>query len=270
MYRLIGTILLMGALAALPVPAQSTEIDSGFFKENERRIEVTTEDGVTIVATYFGPVSDRSPDPVVIMLHDKGADRHALLEYARMVNLKGYTVVTPDLRGFGESTQKQDGKFRAYDKFGDTAFFRGAVKDVGAILDYVAEQPGVYPHQVAIIGTGLGANIGALAASSYPKHVKAVQLLSPLKEGEGIAIVSALEQLGEVPVQVLGDSKDESFQEAVKAIHNVDGNRNIEIHTEDDAGQGVALMKGIRAFDDYSIGFLAKHIWVRQEISFDE
>jgi pimeloyl-ACP methyl ester carboxylesterase len=85
--------------------------------------------------------------------------RHQLVALSK----KGYRVVAPDLRGFGET--------EATSQVEDYSLFNYA-KDIKELIDYLGEENAV------IIGHDWGANIGWLLPLIYPSKVKALVGLS--------------------------------------------------------------------------------------------
>ena len=66
------------------------------------RVEVRAADGVRLVGWGF-PAKDDSSKGAVIVLHGIGSSRSDMLGFARIFAQDGYAVLTPDLRGHGES-----------------------------------------------------------------------------------------------------------------------------------------------------------------------
>jgi fermentation-respiration switch protein FrsA (DUF1100 family) len=94
-------VLLLLALAltaaaagrAVPPPVLATELT------------LTMSDGVSLAATLYEPQLGVAtpPYPAVLMLHGLGGKREDLRQLAQDLSSRGYAVLTPDLRGHGES-----------------------------------------------------------------------------------------------------------------------------------------------------------------------
>jgi pimeloyl-ACP methyl ester carboxylesterase len=69
---------------------------------------VRTGDGITLTADYYGHDGRR---PVVLLLHGGGQNRHAWSTSARRLHSCGYSVVTYDTRGHGDSDWDPAGRY---------------------------------------------------------------------------------------------------------------------------------------------------------------
>jgi hypothetical protein len=72
-------------------------------------LQLETKDGVQLRCTYFGPAtqegseSDGTKVVPYLVLHDWGSSRKDVEVFANFLRLQGNAVLTPDLRGHGES-----------------------------------------------------------------------------------------------------------------------------------------------------------------------
>lgn len=234
-------------------------------KANESRLEIPTEDGVYIVGTVYGPVDDRTPDPILILLHDAGQDRHVWHEWARSLNTKGYTLVAVDRRGHGESTLTKTGKVRASDHAEDATFHQAMTLDVIAVAEHMMEQPGVQPHHIGVMGAGVGGTV-ALAAGAHEK-ITAVVALSPSFETPGLDPVALANALGEKPRAIYHREEAPTLDKLKGIAKNEDGSVLLQALPAEKPGMG--LMEQRSLFDDYVIGFLGKAVWPRNGLVMD-
>jgi pimeloyl-ACP methyl ester carboxylesterase len=72
-----------------------------------KEMSITTEDGVAIKFSYYP--SDKEESVPVILLHGGGGKRDDLRGVAEYLSSQGHTVLLPDLRGHGESTEQTKG-----------------------------------------------------------------------------------------------------------------------------------------------------------------
>jgi len=126
-------------------------------------IEVPSFDKLKIRAWYYRPSPSwrpaRKPLPVVVSLHggpegESVASFSPIVQY--LVNDLGAAVLAPNVRGSGGFGKK----FLALD---DGALREGAVKDLGALLDWIATRPELDKTRVAVIG---GSYAGYLVLAS--------------------------------------------------------------------------------------------------------
>ncbi len=117
--------------------------------------------GVTCAATVFRPTrSAEAPTPVIVMAHGFGAVRALRLPaFAERFAAEGYTVVTFDYRGFGDS----DGTPR---QVLDVSMQHA---DWTAALAFARTLPGVDPSKVVAWGTSFaGGHVISLAGQGEP------------------------------------------------------------------------------------------------------
>ena len=127
------------------------------------RIPVDPSGDVTLETTVYRP-NGPGPFPMVVFNHGKipGDPRNQArsdpLSFAREFVRRGYVVVAPNRRGFAQSggTYEQDG-------CDVTRNGLGQARDVAATVDYMAKQPYVDAHHIAIAGT----SHGGLATIAY-------------------------------------------------------------------------------------------------------
>src|SRR5262245_41278023 len=184
------TTLLPGLIAlALLGPAATDALAQGK-KANTKNIEFDTSDGVTIKGTLW-PNAGGKRDAVVILLHnfdpDKGGNRSQdnwpLL--AQMLYDDGYSVLSFDFRGFGDSKSvskefwnaghnrapllknitAKPPDFIEYKKNFNSGYYTYLVNDIAAAkayLDRRNDAKELNTSNVILIGAGQGATLGAM------------------------------------------------------------------------------------------------------------
>ncbi len=134
-------------------------------------IEFPSFDGRKIPAFLFKPAPRRFPGrrPVLIDIHGgpEGQFRPAFLGGLNyLINELGIALVFPNVRGssgYGKTYLKLDNGM----KRGDT------VKDIGALLDWIAGQPGLDSSKVGVIGGSYGGFMSLAVQASYNDRIKA-------------------------------------------------------------------------------------------------
>jgi dipeptidyl aminopeptidase/acylaminoacyl peptidase len=128
-------------------------------------------DGLEISGVlYRPPASFTGPRPVIINVHGGPVDRERPRAIGRsnyFRNQLGIAIIYPNIRGssgFGRSFQELDnGMLR-----------ENAVKDIGALLDWIAAQPGLDKNRVMIAGPSYGGFIALAAAVAYGDRLRGV------------------------------------------------------------------------------------------------
>ena len=121
-------------------------------------------DGCTLHAATVSPAGTRASaggDRVIVLLHGGGPDHHSLMPLAGQLS-DLYTVVLPDIRGYGGSVCSDPGRHT----------WAQYAHDVIALLDHIGA-----PRAV-LGGVGLGTTISLRAALAYPARVDALVLIS--------------------------------------------------------------------------------------------
>jgi pimeloyl-ACP methyl ester carboxylesterase len=163
----ILVVALLGALAALGmagtqvyrVTHPSRQPDSaaslGLALAKVDDVSIRSTDGVRLAGWLF----HGSPGmPAIVLCHDLGESRNALMNVAIALNDAGFTVLAFDFRGHGES--------------GGESSTLGVEesRDVMGAVDYVASlaKDGVDPRRIGVFGSGMGAHAAVLAAADRP------------------------------------------------------------------------------------------------------
>ena len=128
-------------------------------------------DSLSIVADLYRP---EHPDgsPGLVLLH--GASTYGrrlplVTVLARQFQAKGYTVLAPDLRGFGEAEDPRDMHSPAAFDF---------ARDVNAALDFLTSQTRVEASRLYVVGHSFGAGV-ALAAQARDRRIRKAVLFGP-------------------------------------------------------------------------------------------
>ena len=116
-------------------------------------------DGVTISAAVHGSDSD----PTVLLLHGFPQTSHCWHHQIDPLVAAGYHVVTPDLRGFGQSDVPQEV---------DSYLIGTVVADVTSVIE------GLGLEKAVVVGHDWGASLAWTTAALAPDRVRAVAALS--------------------------------------------------------------------------------------------
>jgi pimeloyl-ACP methyl ester carboxylesterase len=143
-----------------------------------RPVTFRTEDGWQIRGSYW---EARGPGAVsLVLLHDHSANRAVWEPYVGFFLSRGWSVLTFDLRGHGESV-RHDTRGALLGDAREGTLEDGWPLDVVAALAYVAAQPRADSTKCAIVGVGLGADL-AYAASAREWGAAGIVGVSPNDE----------------------------------------------------------------------------------------
>jgi dienelactone hydrolase len=123
-------------------------------------------DGTPIGMLVYRPA--RRPAPVVIELHGGPEDRFSprWSPLAQLLAARGYAVVQPNVRG-------SSGAGAAFAALDDGRRREDAVRDVGAVLDWIARRPELDAHAVTVLGTSYGGYLALASLLAYPDRLRA-------------------------------------------------------------------------------------------------
>lgn len=121
-----------------------------------------------IPAFYFKPTESKPPYPVLIICHGGPAVQYVpsfspITQF--YLNELGIAVIAPNIRGssgYGKEYMSLD---NAYNR-------ENSVRDIGALLDWIAEQSELDASRVAIIGGSYGGYMVLAAMIHYPKRIR--------------------------------------------------------------------------------------------------
>lgn len=126
-------------------------------------------DGKSIPAFVYRPKAATGKLPVIINIHG-GPEAQALPTFAPITQfyLKelGVAVITPNVRG-------SDGYGKTYLKLDNGMLREDSVKDIGALLDWIATQPDLDASRVLVTGGSYGGYMTLAAMTNYNERLKA-------------------------------------------------------------------------------------------------
>ena len=124
-------------------------------------------DGLSVPAWVYRPVGD-GPHPVIINIHG-GPEGQARPYYSSRIQswlAAGFAVVVPNVRGssgYGRTYVSLDNGFQRED----------SVKDIGALLDWIAQDPGLNADRVGVSGGSYGGYMVLACLMHYSDRIRA-------------------------------------------------------------------------------------------------
>ena len=164
--RRIGAALLVGAIAAVDVSAQSSRAP--------RVVDIQAADSVVLKATLF-PSARSGPSPAVLLLHQCDEQRKVWDPLGARLAQAGMTVLSLDYRGYGESGGTP------HEQLAPAVFEDVQAKqwpaDIELAFAFLSKQPGVDTTRMAAGGGSCGVNSAVHLAMRHG-NVKALALLA--------------------------------------------------------------------------------------------
>ncbi len=164
----------------LPVAAVATGSGLG-----EGGIALVTFDRVQLRAEFTLPEGIPAPIPTALLLHGYGEDRSVWADLESRLLSEGWAVMTLDLRGHGSST------IRNNEPIGPVEAWRSDPQqfplDLDPAMDWLKTQPRLDSTRLAVIGSGLGANLALVASGRYPEVATTVAINPDVTEAQSLA-----------------------------------------------------------------------------------
>jgi len=202
-------------------------------------VTIDSPDGVKLVGSLLD--SGKPNSPALLLLHQWQSDRHSYDEFAKRMQAKGFTVLSIDGRGFGESTKKADGTTVSAGR--SDADVKAMLGDVGAAIDFLKKQKNVDGARIGIVGASYGSSLAIIYAADHP-DIKAVALLSPgLNYFGNMPVAPAVEKDVENDLLLFAAEDDKESADAVRKLtsEKSDSRRSQKIYPS--GGHGTALFK---------------------------
>ncbi len=242
-------VLLAPAAAQPAAPAQASTRPGPAAPVRIKQLDPTT-DGVELAAWHYAAPEAAPPIATVILVHDLGGSHLTVEPLAKALQAAGCTVVTPDLRGHGESrlprppqgdpdpakslktpdllmiASSGGGQIR------DQAGLRGDIECIRTWLKRGVTQGEIPRAPLFVVGSGLGAVLGSawtIADARWPdvasgpqgREVAGLVLISPPFVAKGIQFAPLLksDEVGRgLPILVIAGRGDRDATKVFDAL----------------------------------------------------
>jgi alpha-beta hydrolase superfamily lysophospholipase len=175
-------------------------------------VDISADDNTNLVASFY-PGNEK----LVILMHAMNRDRHDWDSLAKRLDTMGFTVISFDLRGHGESGLD-------WMDFND-ADYRKMVGDVGSVADYAYSNNDVKIERAYIVGSSIGANLAVMYGVTDQK-VRRVVMLSPGNNYHGLNPLDALYDFSK-PVMIVFSKRDNCANDCYGMKKIGTGDRNL-------------------------------------------
>ena len=222
-------------------PRGPNSVPRGFQKD---AVTVECDDAYRMAADYTKRVRPRGPMPGVIFLHEDGRDRHSWHAQTVFTAARGLAALALDLRGYGENPGSVGNPEKTASAFTD-ADYRLMLGDVRNAVSFLAVKNEVDGGRLALVGSGMGANLALLAAGEpWAEAVQVVIAVSPALEWKGLRVGDAVAKIPKSTRIYLAAAKDdpEGWQACEAFMPLIRGPK--EFVKFDTGGRGTALFHG--------------------------
>ena len=236
---------------ATPPASASTPLSSA-----SGNVNIRSADGLVLVGSIYP--SDKPNSPAVLLLHQWQSDRHSYDELAKQCQAKGFSVLSIDGRGFGDSTKTADGKTVTAER--TDAAVKGMLGDVDAAFKYLSEQKNVDPRRIGIVGASYGSSLALIYAADHP-YVAAVALLSPgLNYFGNMPTEPAIKKYGDRPILLVAADDDKESADSVKKLKADGASDKYETEIYPKGGHGTGLFGAKVGLENLLEGFFTKNL----------
>ncbi len=199
-------------------------------QKNSEKANFRTVDGFTISGNL-----SRGGKRAVVLMHQYALDKSSYNSLAKKLNDANFTVLAIDLRGHGESLDKNGVKV-GYASFPDREF-RDMAKDVSAAKKFLQQQG--FPLY-ALVGSSIGANT-AVTYAAQDSSVEKIVLLSPGMNFKGIDTEAPSRNVKAKTLIVASDDDAYSFGSGKALQKNIAGSEFMGLQR---AGHGTNMFRG--------------------------
>lgn len=178
-------------------------------------------DGLDISAVMYRAAGKfTGPRPVIINVHGGPIDRERPKNIGRSNHFRndlGVTVIYPNIRG-------SSGRGVGFDRLDNGRLRENAIKDIGALLDWIAAQPHLDKTRVMVSGASHGGYIALASALFYGDRIRAATCVYGMTDLVDFLETTDISRF-ENRVGEYGDPKDpemRTFLNSISPLPNVD------------------------------------------------
>ncbi len=213
-----------------------------------KTVSFSTEDGITLVGTLWeNNTSEKLP---LVLVHQFNRDRHTYDSFAQAAFARGYTVLSFDVRGFGESTQKGNQKI-SFTQFSD-ADFQQISKDILSARQFLNAE------SILVVGASIGAN-AALEYGALDSSSSGIVLLSPGLNYKGLDVNASMEE-NSVPLLIVASKEDTYSSQSAQTIFDASPLSDKKLLLLENAGHGTDMLIRNPSLSNTILDWLDAHV----------
>lgn len=179
-------------------------------------VKMMTSDGVTLVGDLFHPELTKAEQRGgILFLHEPNRSRRDWAYMAQKMARKGFTSLSVDLRGHGESllkgTEELDREIFMDEDYASMA------EDLRAAVEFLRGQPGVAERGVQLVGSDLGGSL-ALMHGVADAGITSLALLSPGLGYDGVNTMGSAGSFGDRPLMMVFSVEDQYSKKSTEVL----------------------------------------------------
>lgn len=195
------------ARCAAPMAPGGFHIPRGF---NADVVTIECDDGYKLAGDSIRRGRMNRKMPGVVFLHQEDKNRKSWYPLTIQSAGRGMAVLALDLRGAGENPSAHGNPATKLADLSSTEY-RTMVQDVRNAVSHLAIRNEVDGGRIALVGTGLGANLALLAAGeSWAEAVTCVVAISPTLDHHGLAPLEAVKRIPKSKAVYLAAARDDA------------------------------------------------------------
>ncbi|HEX4142065.1 MAG TPA: alpha/beta fold hydrolase [Pirellulales bacterium] len=235
---LLALVFPLDAHGAEPDPPAGDSADAEEKPPAPEDVLLRTKDKLHLHAVYYPGTQKKNSVPI-ILLHAYNGDCHDFDDLALLLQKRGHAVITPDLRGHGESKEiDRDGRAEKIEPrdlrvpdFTDMWKF-----DLEAVKSYLIVQNNAGElniDKLCVVGAEMGAIIAAdwaeldwswpvLSSGKQGQDVKALVLISPESNFKGMKLIDAVSSpdvRSELAIMLIAGRKNSRYSEEANKLY---------------------------------------------------
>jgi pimeloyl-ACP methyl ester carboxylesterase len=209
---------------------------------SEGSVTFSGSDGFRLVGTLS---EKEGASTAVILMHGLNEDRSSFNETANRIAAEGFTVLSFDQRGHGESNVRE-GCVIGWEQL-TIPEFGGMVDDARLAAAFVVGKTDA--SQIVFVGASIGANV-ALNAAVYTTSAKGAALLSPGIDYRGIRADGAMTVVPAGVSILMQVGKDDTYSNQSAAFLSDEARGQAMLKVYDGGDHGTALLGRADVIDD--------------------
>lgn len=212
-----------------------------------KNVTFASEDGLTLVGTLW--TNSTSQKPPLVLVHQFARDRHTYDAFARDAFARGYTVLSFDVRGFGESV------VRGTSRISFTNFKENDYRKISH--DILSARQFLGAETILVVGASIGAN-SALNYGVLDSSASGLVLLSPGENYKGIDTNSASKK-NMVPLFIVASNEDQYSNESSQRIFDSSKMVDKKLLILQNAGHGTDMLTRNPSLSKTLLDWLDEH-----------
>lgn len=234
------------------IEASRSERSKTLTREGASMVELTSSDRVRLEGTLRAGKEKTA----VLFIPDGGGRRSSYTPYAQLMSLDGFTTLTLDPRGHGNSRADSLPSFNAMPEHHRVEL----AADVAAAFDYLIQTRKIDPANIVVVAAGTGCGVVERAMHEH-KIAPAVVYLSPIFAPDDRDLGSAFSFRPNRPALVLASEEDTYAVRSLRAFETTfASDDDVKVKVYRSAGHGASILRDPANFAEVDA-------WIKQTVA---